>query len=109
MTDAPGPATDPPTDGPTDLVVLRRRRIGRWAKRGQRLGYLLFGLAVVLFFVAAATDLHPALVTGTVAALVLGSVVLAPSIVVGYGVRAADREEREQTDVSRKDTSNISP
>jgi hypothetical protein len=35
-------------------------------------------------------------VTAVVAALGLGSAVLAPAIVVGYGVRAADREDRER-------------
>jgi len=52
---------------------------------------------VVLFVVAMATGLPGALVGGVVAALVLGSVVLAPAIVVGYGVRAADREDRERS------------
>jgi len=86
-----------PADAADDPVLVRRRRIGRWAETGQRLGYLLLGLAVVLFVVAMATGLPGALVGGVVAALVLGSVVLAPAIVVGYGVRAADREDRERS------------
>jgi hypothetical protein len=85
---SPDPSDDP--------VVVRRRRIGRWAELGQRIGYLLFGVAIVLFVVAMVTGLPGALVTGIIVALVLGSVVLAPAIVVGYGVRAADREDRER-------------
>ena len=79
-----------------DPVVVRRRRIARWAELGQRGGYLLYGLAVVLFVVAMVTDLPRGLVTGVVVAMVVGSLLLAPSIVVGYGVRAADREDRER-------------
>jgi hypothetical protein len=95
--DDPAGVDDPSRPvAPADPVLARRRRIARWAETGQRLGYLLFGVAVVLFVVAVVTDLPGALVTAVVAALGLGSVVLAPAIVVGYGVRAADREDRER-------------
>jgi hypothetical protein len=84
-------------NGPSDdPVLLRRRQMARWAELGQRVGYGLFGLAIVLFVAAMSTGLPGALVTGVIAALVLGSLVLAPAIVVGYGVRAADREDRER-------------
>lgn len=76
--------------------MARRRRIARWADLGQRVGYLLFGLAVVLFVVATITGLPRAIVTAIIVTMALGSVVLAPSIVVGYGVRAADRDDRER-------------
>lgn len=90
------PPDETPTDPPDDPVLTRRRRIARWAELGQRVGYGLFGTAVVLFVVATLTDLPGGLVAAVVACLALGSVVLAPAIVVGYGVRAADREDREQ-------------
>lgn len=83
-------------DGAGDPVLATRRRIARWAELGQRLGYLLFGVAIVLFFVALFTDLPRALVTAIVVAMVVGSLVLAPAIVASYGVRAADREDRER-------------
>jgi uncharacterized membrane protein YcjF (UPF0283 family) len=92
MADAASPAPHP-----TDPVLARRRRAKQWADRGQRLGYALFGLAVVLFAVALVTDLSGAAVTGVVVCMALGSVVLAPAIVVGYGVKAADREDRERS------------
>ena len=41
------------------------------------------------------SDFPTPVTTGVTAALGVGSVVLAPSIVAGYAVRAADREERE--------------
>lgn len=81
---------------PDDPIVARRRLIGRWAGLGQRVGYLLFGCAVVLFLVAMATNLPRGLVTAVVVCLAVGSALLAPSIVVGYGVRAAEREDSAQ-------------
>jgi hypothetical protein len=95
-------AQPPPSqDVSDDPVVVRRRRIGRWAEAGQRLGYSLYGLAVVLFVIAMITDLPRGLVGGVVVAMALGSVVLAPSIIAGYGVRAADREDRERARSTR--------
>lgn len=77
-------------------MLERRRRYARWAELGQRTGYGLYGLALVLFAVAVATDLPKGIIDVIVVALVLGSVLLAPAIVVGYGVKAADREDRER-------------
>jgi uncharacterized membrane protein len=93
MSQLPGAPDQPPAPDP---VVARRRRIGRWADVGQRVGYLLFGVAVVLFVVATITDLPRAIVSAIIVTMALGSVVLAPSIVVGFGVRAADRDDRER-------------
>lgn len=83
-------------------MLVRRRQIARWADLGQRAGYGLFGLAIVLFVVAAITDLPSAIVTAIIVTMVLGSLVLAPAIVVGYGVRAADREDRERAAARRR-------
>jgi len=81
---------------PTDPVLVRRRQWARFAELGQRVGYGLYGLALGLFFLAMALDLPEGVVNVIVVALILGSVVLAPAIVVGYGVKAADREDRER-------------
>jgi hypothetical protein len=79
-----------------DPVVARRRRIGRLADAAQRAGYLAFLVAVVAFAAGAALDFPRALVTVVIAALVVGSVLLAPAIVLGYAVKAADRDDRER-------------
>lgn len=84
--------TDPPPDDP---VLARRARIARLADLGQRVGYALFGAAMVAFVAGFITEFRPWLVSLIVTALVVGSVVLAPAIVFGYGVKAADREDRE--------------
>jgi hypothetical protein len=77
-------------------VIARRRRLARWADLGRRSGYLLFGVAVALFVAGFVTGFSPTVVTAVVVALVLGSALLAPSIVLGYAVRAADRDDRER-------------
>lgn len=79
----------------TDPVLARRARIARVVSLGQRVGYGLFGLAIAVFFVGLVVGWSGALTALIVAALVVGSAVLAPSIVFGYAVRAADREDRE--------------
>jgi cyanate permease len=78
-----------------DPVRAQRARAARLASIGQRVGYGLMGLALVLFGVALATDLPSGLVAAVVACLVVGSAVLAPAIVLGFAARAAEREDRE--------------
>ena len=76
-------------------MLARRARIARLSDLGQRIGYALFGLAIVLFFVGFVGGYSDVLVTLIVASLGVGSVVLAPAIVFGYAVKAAEREDRE--------------
>lgn len=77
-----------------DPVVRRRARIARLATIGKRVGYLALAVAVAAFFVGLATDFAPAAVAVSVAGLVVACIVLPVPIVLGYGVRAAAREER---------------
>ena len=77
-----------------DPVRARRAQVARWALLANRVGYLLFGVAIALFVVAFLVGFTGALVTAIVASLVVGSILLAPSIVVGYAVKAAEKEDR---------------
>ena len=77
-----------------DPVRVRRARIARLVAFGQRIGYTLWLVAIVVFFVGAATSFRPVMVTVVIGCLAAGSALLAPSIVISYGVRAADREDR---------------
>mgnify|MGYP003547660880 CR=1 FL=1 len=79
----------------TDPVLARRARIARVVRYGKRAGYAALLVAVVSFVVAAATDFPAVAVDISVAALVAAIVILPVPIVLGYGVRAAEREERE--------------
>ena len=78
-----------------DPVRVRRAQIARLASLGQRIGYLLFGLAVVAFFVGLATTFSGGLVLVIELCLLIGSVFLAPAIVAGYAVKAAERDDLE--------------
>ena len=78
-----------------DPILVKRARISRLVDVGQRLGYGLFALAVVVFVVGFAVGFEQWAVTLIVVCLVVGSIVLAPAIVFGHAVRAADRADRE--------------
>ena len=75
-------------------MLVRRARIARAVEIGQRVGYGLFGIAMLLFFIGFVTEFTSPITTGVVAALIVGSLVLAPAIVFGYAVKAAEREDR---------------
>lgn len=79
-----------------DPVLVRRASIARWSDLGKRVGYTAYGVAMVIFFVAFATTFTSLVTTAIVALMVGGGLVLIPAIVFGYGVKAAEREEREE-------------
>lgn len=79
-----------------DPVHIRRAQVARWVKIAKQVGYGLFGAAIVLFGIGYAAGYSPAMTTLITLGLVVGSVVLAPAIVFGYGVRSAEREERNR-------------
>jgi hypothetical protein len=83
-------------DDGTDEVVARRARIRRVVVAAKRVGYLALVVAIVAFFVGLAAGLPGWSVTITVVALVTAIVVLPLPIVLGYGIRAAERDERRE-------------
>jgi hypothetical protein len=84
------------SDPTADPVRARRARIARAVELGQRAGYALFGIAIVGFVAGFVVGFDGAFVAVVVTCLVLGSLVLAPAIVFGYAVKAAEREDRER-------------
>ena len=80
-----------------DPILAKRTRINRWVRIGLRVGYGLFGLAVLLFFVSIIADARSGLSPAIIVCLVVGSVVLAPAIVFSYAVKAANRADREDS------------
>jgi len=78
-----------------DPVRVKRARVARLVSIGQRVGYALFAIAVVAFFVGFATHFTDTTVVVIEVCLLVGSVVLAPAIVFGYAVKAAERDDRE--------------
>jgi len=77
--------------------MQRRKRLSRLASFGRRGGYLLYALSLVVFFAGLITGFNDTLASVTAIGLVAGSVLLAPAIIIGYGVRAADRADRDST------------
>lgn len=84
------------TSSPTDPVRARRQRISSLVPIANRIGYLLYALAIALFVMAFAFGFNGVLVTLVTISLVVGSILLAPAIVLGYAVKAAEREDRER-------------
>jgi hypothetical protein len=80
----------------TDPVLAKRARIARLVSLGLAVGYGSFALAVLLFVAGLVFGFAGWLTTTIVVALVVGSIVLAPSIVFNYAVRAAAREDAER-------------
>ncbi len=78
-----------------DPVRQRRARIARLVSLGQRIGYSLFAIAVVAFGIGFAAGFTTPVVVIIEICLLIGSLVLAPAIVFGYAVKAADRDDRE--------------
>lgn len=78
-----------------DPVVARRDRIDRINKRASRTGYGLYVLSTVAFFAGLWTEYTSLMHLVSGVSLVVGSVILAPSIVITYGIRAARREDAE--------------
>jgi len=80
----------------TDPVRERRAQIAKWTLLANRVGYLFVALAMALFFIAFAFSFTPVMATLVIVSLVIGCVLLAPSIIVGYAVKAAERDDRER-------------
>jgi hypothetical protein len=77
-----------------DPVLRRRARVAHLVQIGQRVGYGCLLLAIAAFVAAAATGFAHWAVTTCVVTLVAACVILPVPIVAGYGVRAAERDER---------------
>ena len=92
MSDSPAP-DQPAVDDP---VRARRAQIEKWSLIANRVGYLFVALALALFFISFAVGFSSAMATSIIVTFVIGCVLLAPSIIVGYAVKAAEREDRER-------------
>jgi hypothetical protein len=79
-----------------DPVRRRRAQVRRLVSVASRTGYAILAIGVVTFFVALATDFNGTMATIVIACLIVASILLAPAIVLGYAVKAADRDDRER-------------
>ena len=83
--------------GAPDPVLARRARLARLAAVGQQVGYGLIAVAVLGFVTGLAVGFHNRVVAAVVGgALAATTVTLLPAIILGFSVKAAEREDRER-------------
>jgi membrane-bound ClpP family serine protease len=86
----------PATPEEIDPVRVKRAQVAKWTQLANRAGYLFVALAMVIFVVAFASGFSAVLANLVIITFVIGCVLLAPSIIVGYAVKAAERDDRER-------------
>ncbi|MBA4813770.1 MAG: hypothetical protein H2035_09585 [Acidimicrobiales bacterium] len=79
---------------PEDPILRSRERARSLANLGKRCGYGCFGAAVIVFLFHYYIEGSSVLTSITVALLIIGSLALAPAIILGYAANAADREDQ---------------
>ena len=92
---SPRPIPDRSPSPPTDPVRARRATIAKWTLIANRVGYLFVALAMALFFMAFVFDFNATMATLVIVSFVIGCALLAPSIILGYAVKAAERDDVE--------------
>ena len=79
-----------------DPVRARRQQFAKWTLLANRVGYLLLALAMALFVMAFLFGFSPTMATLIIVIMVASFILLAPSIVLGYAVKAAERDDVER-------------
>ncbi len=79
-----------------DPILIKRAKIAKWTLLANRVGYLFVALAMSLFIIAFAVGFNSTMATLVIIAFLIGCALLAPSIILGYAVKAAYREDRER-------------
>lgn len=84
------------SNAPHDPVRALRQKVARYNLLANRIGYLFLAVSMSCFVMAFAFGFKGPLVTAVIVTLIIGSILLAPSIVIGYAVKAAERDDREK-------------
>lgn len=79
-----------------DPVRATRRRVAGYVGWGKRVGYLLLLAAIVLVVVGLVGTFSGGIAVAATACLIAGGAVLAPAIILGYAVNAAERDDRSR-------------
>ena len=87
--------TSEPKRPAADPVRMRRQQVARWTRLANRIGYLCFGVAILTFVIGFLVSFNGTVSAIVIASMIAGSVLLAPAIVLGYAVKAAERDDRE--------------
>ncbi len=76
-----------------DPLLERRAQMARLASLGQRAGYFALLVAVIAFAWALIADFPAGTTTVLAVSMAVATLTLAPAIVLGYAVKAAQRED----------------
>jgi hypothetical protein len=79
---------------PWDPVRARRRQVEKWTLLANRIGWLILAVSVAVFVIGFAMGFTDVLVFIVFGTLVVASILLAPSIVLKYAVKAAEKDDR---------------
>lgn len=70
--------------------------MARYTLLANRVGYLVLALAMALFVIAFVVGFSAAMATAVIVCMLISFALLAPSIVLGYAVKAAERDDAER-------------
>ncbi len=77
-------------------LLIRRQQASLIANTGRKIGYSIFFLSLIIFAIGLTVEFNNLVARTLTVLLILGSIVVAPSILLHYAVRGAEREEKEQ-------------
>lgn len=80
---------------PIDPIRVQRAKVADLVSKGIRLGSGLYVFASTVFFAAYVSGFTRPAAIVIIVSLVLGSAFLAPALVFKYGVKAAERADRD--------------
>jgi len=80
----------------SNSLAIRRKQASLIANTGRKIGYSIFLLALIIFTIGFTVEFNNLVAKTLTVLLIVGSIVLAPSILLHYAVRGAEREEKEQ-------------
>jgi hypothetical protein len=92
----PAPAPRPQRQRQIDPVRARRAKVAKYTLLANRVGYLFFAVAIATFVIGFAVSFNGAVSAIVIGSIIIGSALLAPAIVLGYAVKAAERDDRER-------------
>jgi hypothetical protein len=88
-----------PTPSPApkiDRVRAQREKVAKYTLLANRVGYLFYAVAIATFVIGFAVSFNGAVSAIVIGSVIAGSILLAPAIVLGYAVKAAERDDRER-------------
>lgn len=78
----------------SDPIRQRRKVIAIWTARANRAGYCAFGVSIAAVAYGLIQDFTPVVGRVATGGLIVGSILLAPAIVLGYAIKAAEKDDR---------------